>query len=152
MILKYQKVLQIHDDKQSTTITLVEPDYQNSDVRTTELCTIGEDTYVHIPNDMDLPIQPEQITVIEITLTDELKSAIKSNSPHVKLSYTRLQERIRSKYSIEDEQYFSRISIGSLSGTYAMQEDEPALIAEYQSWVEECREVARLERAAWDLS
>ena len=153
MILKYQKVFQKFHDRHSTTITLVEPDYNDGDSRITELCTIGEDTYVHVPDDMVLPEQPFNIDVgIEsVVLTNELKAEIKALSPHVKLSYSRLQDRIRTKYSIEDEQYFARISVGALSGTYSMQEDEPGLIAEYQTWVEESREIARLERAAWGL-
>jgi hypothetical protein len=32
-----------------------------------------------------------------------------------------------------------------------MHPDEPALIAEYQTWVEESREIARLERVGWEL-
>ena len=153
MILKYQKILKKFDDRHSTTITLVEPDYNDSDPRMTELCSIGEDTYVHVPDDMELPEQPFNIDVgmESVTLTAELKAEIKALSPHVQLSYSRLQDRIRAKYSIEDEQYFTRISVGALSGTYTMQEDEPGLIAEYQAWVEGSREIARLERVALGL-
>jgi len=135
MIIKYQKIIEKFSDGSSTTHDLNEPDYQDSDSRCTDT----------------LPDQPAQINVEEVTLTPELKEQIKAASPHVRLSYKRLQERIRSRYSLEDEQYLTRISIGALSGTYAMQEDEPALIAAYQAWVEECREVARLERAGWGL-
>jgi hypothetical protein len=148
MILKFQKITD-----NFTTHTLREPDYNDDDPRITELCTIGDDTYVHVPDDMVLPEQPFPVetTLEQIILTDELKEEIKALSPHVRLSYKRLQERIRSRYSIEDEQYFTRISIGALNGSYAMQDDEPGLIAEYQAWVEECREVARLERVALGL-
>ncbi len=146
MIYEYQKITDEY-----TIYLFVHPIDEEGNQVGTELATIDDTTYVYLSDDYSLPIQPEQITVIETTLTDELKSAIKVNSPHIKLSYTRLIENIRSKYSIEDEQYFSRISIGALSGTYTMQEDEPVLIAEYQSWVEECREVARLERVTMGL-
>ena len=153
MILKYQKVFKKFDDRHSTTITLVEPEYEEDEQRITELCTIGDDTYVHVPDGCVLPEQPFNIDVSmeSVTLTNELRDEIKVLSPHVRLSYARLQERIRSKYSMEDEQYFTRISVGALSGTYTMQNDEPALIAEYQRWVEECREIARLERVALGL-
>jgi hypothetical protein len=151
MIIKYQKIIEKFSDGSSTTHDLNEPDYQDSDSRCTELATIDGVTYVHVPDDVTLPDQPAQINVEEVTLTPELKEQIKAASPHVRLSYKRLQERIRSRYSLEDEQYLTRISIGALSGTYAMQEDEPALIAAYQVWVEECREIARLERTAWGL-
>ena len=151
MILKYQKALEIFDDRHSTTYTLREPDYQDDDPRCTELCTIAEDTYVHVPDSVTLPVQPEQITVSTVNLTDALKAEIKVLSPHVRLSYSRLQDRIRTKYNIEDEQYLTRISIRALSGTYVMQDDEPGLITAYQTWVEECREIARLERVALGL-
>ncbi len=119
----------------------------------TELCTIGEDTYVHWPDSLVMPEQPFNIDVgmATVVLTNELKNEIKALSPHVQLSYSRLQDRIRTKYSIEDEQYFTRISVGALSGTYSMREDEPCLIAEYQAWVESSREIARLERVALGL-
>ena len=88
---------------------------------------------MYVPDSVSLPDQPEQITIISVTLTDALKAEIKALSPHVRLSYSRLQERIRTKYNIEDEQYLTRISIGVLSGSYVMQDDEPALVTEYQA-------------------
>jgi hypothetical protein len=146
MILRFQKITDSF-----TTHTLIEPDYAEDDQRCTELCTIGNDTYVHVPDGLVLPEQPDVLDMEAVSLTPELREEIKAASPHVRLSYKRLQERIRSRYSLEDEQYLTRISVGALFGTYAMQEDEPDLIAAYQAWVEECREVARQERAGWGL-
>jgi len=131
------------------------PDYVDDDTapRSTELCTIGSDTYVHWPDEIELLEQPIEISesVETVTLTPELMAEIKALSPHVQLSYERLQNRIRSKYSIEDEQAYTRFSIGALAGTYTMKPHEPAEIAEYQAWVEESREIARLERVALGL-
>jgi hypothetical protein len=148
MILKYQKVTD-----SITTYVLREPDCNEGDSRITELCTIGDDTYVHVPDDVILQEQPFPVetTLEQVVLTDELKKEIKAISPHVQLSYKRLQERIRSKYDIEDEQYLTRISVGNLMGAYELLEGESDLIAEYQAWVEECREIARLERVALGL-
>jgi len=151
MILKYQKVTNAF-----TTYRLHEPDVSqavSAVAGVTELCTIDGWTYVFVPDDVVLPEQPAEIddSIEAVTLTDELKEEIKAASPLVRLSYRRLQERIRSRYSIEDEQYFTRISIGSLAGTYQLREDEPALIAAYQAWVEECRDIARQRRAALGL-
>jgi len=146
MILRFQKITD-----NFTTHTLIEPDYAENDQRCTELCTIGNDTYVHVPDDLVLPEQPDVLDMEAVSLTPELREEIKAASPHVRLSYKRLQERIRQRYSLEDEQYLTRISVGALSGTYTMQDDEPALITAYQTWVEECREIARQERAAWGL-
>lgn len=153
MILKYQKVFKQYDERHSTTLVLVEPENNNEELRVTELCTIGEYTYVHRPDDVEMPEQSFEVdsSLETVALTNELKEKIKALSPHVQLSYQRLQDRIRSKYSVEDEQYFTRISVGALSGTYIMQDDEPGLIAEYQDWVEESREIARLERVALGL-
>jgi len=153
MILKYQKVTEQFDERHSTTHELRRSDPQDDGPTVTELCTIGDDTYVHWPDDLVMPEQPDIInaTLEQVILTPELKEEIKAASPHVRLSYARLQDRIRSRYSVEDEQYFTRISVGALSGTYEMQPDEPGLIAQYQAWVEECREIARQERAAWGL-
>ena len=151
MIIKYKKIKEVFDIRHSTTHTLREPDYKENDLRCTELCTIDGYTYVHVPDTVTLPDQSDKILVESVTLTAELKAEIKALSPHVQLSYSRLQDRIRTKYSIEDEQYFTRISVGALSGTYTMQDDEPALIAGYQSWVEESREIARCERVSLGL-
>ena len=149
MILRYQKITD-----QYTTYTLKEPENQDN-LSCIELCTLLENnnnyTYVYVPDQLILPEQPEQITIEQVTLDQDLLNRIKKESPRVQLSYKRLQDRIRSKYSIEDEQYFTRISIGALSGLYAMQDDEPALINEYQEWVEESREIARQERLSWGL-
>jgi len=144
MIIKYKKV-----QDEYTTHTLLEPDYKDSDGRCTELCTIDDFTYVNVPAGVTLPAQPTiiQASVTQVVLTDELKEQIKKLSPHVQLSYSRLQERIRARYSADDETYFTRISIGALAGTYTMAADEPGLIAAYQAWVEESREIARIERS-----
>ena len=99
MILKYQKIFVVHDDKHSTTITLVEPDYNDGDPRMTELCTIGEDTYIHIPDELELPEQPFNIDVgmEAVILTNELKAEIKALSPHFRLAYSRLDTEKKSR-------------------------------------------------------
>jgi hypothetical protein len=100
MILKYQKVTD-----EFTTHALREPDYKEGDPRVTELCTIGDETYVHVPDDLVLPEQAFNIdvTMEAVTLTGELKAEIKALSPHVKLINARVVEKIREKYSQDDE-------------------------------------------------
>ena len=109
MIIKYKKVLKQFDDRISTTYTLVQPDYKDTDPRCTELCTIGEDTYVNVPDGVNLPEQPKQIAMEVVTLTDELRAEIKAVSPHVKLINARVVEKIRGKYSVNDEFKMLRI-------------------------------------------
>lgn len=146
MIYKYQKITDEY-----TTYTLNEPDLNESELKITELCTIDGFTYVNVPDGIILPEQNENIILEEVIMTDELKKQIKESSPHIKLSYKRLRDRIREKYSIDDELYLSRILHGSALGTYILQENEPEKISTYQTWVEECREIARLERVALGL-
>ena len=130
-IYKYQKVQDAY-----TTHCLVEPDYNllETEDRITELCIIDGVTYVSVPDSIILPAQPEQITVEEVVLTDELKAAIKSASPHVQLINDRVVSKIREVYSLNDEIKMIRLSPSEESTAY----DE---------YVEACREWGRVAKA-----
>ena len=134
-IYKYQKVQDAF-----TTHCLVEPDYNllETEDRITELCTIDGITYVSVPDSITLPEQPEQITVEEVELTDELKAAIKSESPHVQLVNERIVARIRERYSLNDELKFLRIGLSEESTAY-------------NDYVEECRAWGRAAKARLGL-
>jgi len=116
MILKYQKVFVTHDERHSTTITLSEPDYQDGHLHCTELCTIGNDTYVHVPDLVVLPEQPSEleVTMESVTLTNELKAEIKALSPHIKLANYRLKERINFRDNFDYDEFINSISIEKL--------------------------------------
>ncbi|RLB88346.1 MAG: hypothetical protein DRH26_13750 [Deltaproteobacteria bacterium] len=66
---------------------------------------IGNDTYVHVPEQMVLPEQSFDIdvTLESVILTDELRNEISALSPHVRLINKRVVEKIRSRYSENDE-------------------------------------------------
>ena len=130
-IYKYQKVTDEY-----TTYCLVEPDYNllETEDRITELCTIDGITYVSVPDSIILPAQPEQITVEEVVLTDELKAAIKSESPHVQLINERVVAKIREIYSLNDEIKMIRLS-------------PPEESTAYNEYVEACREWGRVAKA-----
>ena len=130
-IYKYQKITD-----QFTTYCLVEPDYNllETEDRITELCTIDGITYVSVPDSIILPVQPEQITVEEVELTDELKEAIKSASPHVQLINDRVVSKIREVYSLNDEIKMIRLSPSAESTAY-------------NEYVEACREWGRAAKA-----
>lgn len=130
-IYKYQKVQDAY-----TTYCLVEPDYNllETEGRITELCTIDGVTYVSVPDSITLPEQPEQITVEEVELTDELKESIKSASPHVQLINDRVVAKIREVYSLNDEIKMLRLS-PSVESTA------------YNEYVETCREWGRVAKA-----
>ncbi len=130
-IYKYQKVQDAY-----TTYCLVEPDYNllETEDRITELCTIDGITYVSVPDSIILPAQPEQITVEEVVLTDELKAAIKSASPHVQLINDRVVSKIREVYSLNDEIKMIRLSPSEESTAY-------------NEYVESCRDWGRVAKA-----
>ena len=130
-IYKYQKITD-----QFTTYCLVEPDYNllDTDTRITELCTIDGVTYVSVPDSITLPEQPEQITVEEVELTEELKAAIKSESPHVQLINDRVVSKIREVCSLNDEIKMIRLSPSEESTAY-------------NEYVEACREWGRVAKA-----
>jgi hypothetical protein len=122
-IYKYLKI-----SGQYTTYILAEPDYELLGLgdRITELCTIDGVTYVSVPGGITLPAQPEQITVEEVALTDELKAAIRAASPHVQLIDERVVMKIREKYSVNDE--IKLIRLGASDDFTA-----------YNDYVETCR-------------
>ena len=130
-IYKYQKITD-----QFTTYCLVEPDYNllEAEDRITELCTIVGVTYASVPDSITLPEQPEQITVEEVVLTEELKAAIKAASPHVQLVNERIVARIRERYSLNDEIKMIRLSPSEESTAY-------------NEYVEACREWGRVAKA-----
>ena len=134
-IYKYQKVQDAY-----TTHCLVEPDYNllEAEDRITELCTIDGITYVSVPDSITLPEQPEQITVEEVVLTEELKAAIKSESPHVQLINERVVAKIREIYSLNDEIKLLRIGLSEESTAY-------------NDYVEECRDWGRAAKARLGL-
>jgi hypothetical protein len=130
-IYKYRKVID-----EFTTYRFAEPDYNLLEIedRFTELCTIDGETYVSVPDGLTVPVQPDQITVEEVTLTDAIKDAIRQASPHVKLINDRIVDKIRERYSINDE--IKMIRTGPNTETEA-----------YNDFVEECRDWGRAEKA-----
>ena len=129
-IYKYQKVTD-----QFTTHCLSEPDYSvlGVDDRITELCTIDGVTYVSVPDNIELPIQPREIKYEIVELTEELVSIINAASDHVRLVNDRVVERIRERYSVNDE--IKMLRIGPSPETAA-----------YNEWVEGCRAWGRTEK------
>lgn len=127
-LYKYPKVT----DKY-TTYCLVEPDSKDGEDRVTELCTIKGETYVSVPDSITLPTQPEQIKVEPVTLTEELNELIRAASPHIELINTRVVDRIRAAYSVNDE--IKMLRIGPSPETEA-----------YNDHVEACRAWGRAEK------
>jgi hypothetical protein len=134
-IFRYQKIISA-----ITTHVLLEPDYGDSETRITELCELDGWTYVSIPDGLELPPQPENIGAMltEIILDDELRIRIKNVSPHVQLINSRVVEKIRAQYSVEDEIKMLRLAPSAES-------------AVYNDYVESCRAWGRSEKAKLGL-
>jgi hypothetical protein len=145
-IVRYQKVTDSY-----TTHQLAEPYDADGASLATELCTLIGYTYVSIADGATLPPQPAEITVETVVLDDVLRTAIKAACPHVRLIDQRMQEKIRAAFSMEDELYLARISIGAMMGTYTLQPGEDMLLNDYQAFIEDVRAWGRAERAKLGL-
>ncbi len=125
----------------------------NAPEGSTELCTIDGVTYVSVPDD-DLPEQAAQISasiVNPVTLTTELREAIKAASPHCALIHERMEAKIRDKYSLSDEQYFSRISSGAALGLYTFEAGELVALQAFGAYIESVRQWGREQRGQLGL-
>ena len=130
------------------TIYRVSSDMESS---ITTLCEFGGWVYLSIPDGVS-PVIPAQITTYgPVELTDELREQIKVASPHTQLIAQRVIDKIRAKYTLDDELYFARIAVGALQGSYELQSGEAAAIEQYQIDVESAREWGRQERAKLGL-
>ena len=147
-IYSYSKVITQH-----TTIQALLPDNQGIDdaLRCTELCTISGTTYLAVPAGVTLPAQPKEIVVKAVVLTDALKELIKTASPHVALISERVRDKIRAKYSLEDEFSFARIGVKALKGKKALSVQDAAEADAYDTDVEAIRQWGRDERAKLGL-
>lgn len=112
-----------------------------------EIAIIDNWRYVYFPDNVTVPDQPTEIQWTELTLTDELKEHIKANSRQCQLTNQWMQERIRAKYSIEDEQYFARIGVGVALGAYTFQPGEQEALLAFGAFVESVRQWGKAERA-----
>lgn len=138
---------------QYTTYQLATPDRQEADApQVTELATLEDGyTYVAVPDGVTLPEQPTQITVEPVTLTPLLREQIKAASPHCELIAKRMQDKIRSNYSLEDEMYFARIGVGAANGLYQPDSSEFQAMTVFGEFVEAVRQWGRAERAKLGL-
>jgi len=147
-IVRYQKVSTPY-----TTIQMALPDSMGADdaLHCTELCTLEGVTYVAVPAAALLPDQPPELTIEPVTLTPELRDAIKAESPHCRLIAERMEARIRSKYSLSDEAYFARIGVGAALGVYQFEPGEQDEMLAFGAWVESARQWGHDERAKLGL-
>ena len=146
MIYAYTKI-----ETPYTIIQMALPYEMDSENQCTELCTLEGVTYVSVPDSVTLPDQPAELTITEATITPELREQIKAASPHCALIAERMEARIRSKYSLSDEQYFARICVAAALGVYQFEPGEQDEMLAFGAWVESARQWGRDERAKLGL-
>ena len=133
-IVRYQK----HFDALTTKLIALPEDPETHGAIGTELATVDGVTYVALPDDAILPLQPAEITVEPVELTPELKAAISEASPHVRLIRERVAEKIAARYSVTDEIKLIRTA-------------PSAEFELYNAYAEECRDWGREQKAELGL-
>jgi hypothetical protein len=128
---------------QGTSISFVCGEYQDC----VQIAQIRGEVYVYVPDESKLPEQPAEISLTLVTPDEELKSELKAASRRVQLITEEMQRRIRERYTLEDEQYFSRIGVGVALGAYIFQPGEEEELLTFGSFVESVRQWGRAERA-----
>lgn len=118
----------------------------------TELAEVDGAVYVHVPDGAVLPEQPIEIAWQSVTPDAVLLARIKAESRAVQLIAQAMIDKIRAKYTLEDEQYFSRIGVGVALGAYTFQPGEQEELLAFGEFVESVRQWGRAERAKLGLA
>ncbi len=97
-----------------------------------------------VPDGLELPPQPAEITVEPVTLTPALRREIMVASPHVRLIHERVRSRVAARYSASDEIGLLRDAILHAKGS----DDEHKA---YDQHVEDCLAWGRTEKTKLGL-
>lgn len=117
-----------------------------------ELCVLDGVTYITVPEDAgEMPEQHPEITLEPVIVDAGLRDRLLSESRACQLISQAIVDNIRARYPIDEELYFARIGIGSLTGLYQPSESEMQELASYGAYVESVREWGRQQRAALGL-
>jgi hypothetical protein len=103
-----------------------------------------------LPGDQPAAIA-DSIEILPSPLDRVLREQIKAASPHVRLINDNMIAKIRASYTQDDENYFSRVGVGSSMGMYTPTEDEVQEMAVFGEFVESVRQWGRAERAKLGL-
>lgn len=144
-IFKYQRVVTPGPD--GTTLY-----FKNSDENeAVEIAELDGWHYVFAADGASMPEQPPEIQWQRVELTAQQNEQIKAVSRPCQLIADEMQQRIRSVYSLEDEQYFARIGVGVALGVYEFQPGEREALLKFGAHVEAVRQWGRERRAAIGL-
>lgn len=94
----------------------------------------------------ELPEQLPQLDVQSVLVTDELREQLKRISPHFQLIATRIIDKIRERYPVDEELYLARIGVGAALGMYSPPPDEQQELQEFAVFVEAARTWGRERR------
>lgn len=103
-----------------------------------------------LPTEQPAPIK-DSIEVLALPLPAELNEAIRAASPHAHLISRRVQDRIRAKYSAEEELKLNRIGTHHAMGLSKASAEDLQAIKDFGAYVEQCRAWGRAERAKLGL-
>lgn len=117
----------------------------------TELTTLGGYTYVSLAEGEALPPQPAGLTVESVTPGEDLIAQLRAESPVIRRIDEHVIGLIREQYTIDQELYYARISVGALMQTYALEPAEQDLLVAYQQHVETARAWGRAARARYGV-
>ena len=146
-IVRYRKHITAY-----TIIELHQPESERGERLTTELATLDDGfTYIALPEGVVLPVQPDEIRPEEVVLTDDLREQIKQESPHVRLINARVVEKIRARYTADDERKYAADTINN-----AIYGEPLSLVATakrdaYMDYRNECVAWGRQQKAALGL-
>jgi hypothetical protein len=136
-----------------TTHTLRLPEATQGEQAGQELATLADGRTVvvlfdafSLPTDQPPPIAAS-VELLPAVLPGLLREQIKAASPHVALISQRMIDQIRTNYTQDDENYFSRIGVGAAMGMYAPSSDEIQAMTVFGEFVEAVRQWGRAERA-----
>ncbi len=107
--------------------------------------------YVFAPDTVTMPAQNSLINWQVVTPDATLFSEIKAVSRPCQVISDAMQAQIRAQYSLEDELYFARITIGVLTGMYTYQTGEQSAVQAFGTFVENVRQWGVTQRAAIGL-
>ena len=93
------------------------------------------DNYQYVAFEEKAPEQPKGIILEEVVLTEELKEKLRKNSSHWQRYKERVIEKIREKYSLDDE-----LNIIHTRNLGTKTTDDKAKISEYDKYVKSVKD------------
>ncbi len=96
---------------------------------------VNFDNYQYVAFEGDIPEQPKGIVLEEVTLTTELQEKLRKYSSHWKRYKELIVEKIREKYSIDDE-----LNIINTKNLATKTTDDKAKISEYDNYVKSIKD------------